>query len=335
MHDAVMAALPQADALVMAAAVANYTAASVAEQKIAHDADALNVQLVPTPDILADAAAWRRRARDAPASPRRLRGRDRGPARTCAGQARPQRHRRHRRQRRGAAGRRLRSGHQPVTIIDRRRAKKRCRCRRRAPSLGAGGSARALAAAPARPGHAREQSGDLSAHLKYFRELGVDGISRDAAGVSAASTASACGRRAGCRSTGLSHRPRRPCPSHGAPARPRLREIRDEIGDCTRCKLHKGRTNIVFGVGDPHARLMFIGEGPGADEDLKGEPFVGRAGQLLTQIIKAMGFTREQVYIANVVKCRPPENRNPEPDGISTRKLVALTTTKTKKKNWS
>jgi DNA polymerase len=95
-----------------------------------------------------------------------------------------------------------------------------------------------------------------------------------------------------------------------------LREIRDDIGDCTRCKLHKGRTNIVFGVGDPQARLMFIGEGPGADEDLKGEPFVGRAGQLLTQIIKAMGLTREQVYIANVVKCRPPENRNPEPDEI-------------------
>jgi DNA polymerase len=96
-----------------------------------------------------------------------------------------------------------------------------------------------------------------------------------------------------------------------------LQEIRDEIGDCTRCKLHKGRTNLVFGVGDPHARLMFIGEGPGADEDLKGEPFVGKAGQLLTQIIKAMGLTREQVYIANVVKCRPPQNRNPEPDEIA------------------
>jgi uracil-DNA glycosylase len=95
-----------------------------------------------------------------------------------------------------------------------------------------------------------------------------------------------------------------------------LHELREEIGECTRCKLHKGRTNLVFGVGDPHARLMFVGEGPGADEDLKGEPFIGRAGQLLTQIIKAMGLAREQVYIANVVKCRPPENRNPEPDEI-------------------
>ena len=83
-----------------------------------------------------------------------------------------------------------------------------------------------------------------------------------------------------------------------------------------RCKLHAGRTNIVFGVGNPDARLMFVGEGPGADEDEQGEPFVGRAGQLLTQIIKAMGLAREDVYIANVVKCRPPGNRNPEPDEI-------------------
>ena len=93
--------------------------------------------------------------------------------------------------------------------------------------------------------------------------------------------------------------------------------IRAEIGDCTRCKLHAGRTNLVFGVGNPEATLMFVGEGPGADEDEQGEPFVGRAGQLLTQIIKAMGFAREDVYIANVVKCRPPNNRNPEPDEIA------------------
>ena len=92
--------------------------------------------------------------------------------------------------------------------------------------------------------------------------------------------------------------------------------IRDEIGDCTRCKLHKGRTKSSSASGDPQARLMFIGEGPGADEDREASPFVGRAGQLLTQIIKAMGLTREQVYIANVVKCRPPDNRNPEPDEI-------------------
>jgi len=98
----------------------------------------------------------------------------------------------------------------------------------------------------------------------------------------------------------------------------RLKELREEIGDCTLCRLCKGRTNLVFGVGNPAARLMFIGEGPGRDEDLKGEPFVGRAGQLLTKIIEAMGYKRSDVYIANVVKCRPPENRNPEPDEIET-----------------
>lgn len=96
-----------------------------------------------------------------------------------------------------------------------------------------------------------------------------------------------------------------------------LESLREHIGDCKRCKLNKGRKNLVFGVGDPKARLMFIGEGPGADEDEKGEPFVGRAGQLLTKIILAMGFTREDVYIANCVKCRPPNNRNPELDELA------------------
>jgi uracil-DNA glycosylase len=97
-----------------------------------------------------------------------------------------------------------------------------------------------------------------------------------------------------------------------------LEELRDDIGDCRRCKLHLGRTHVVFGIGNPNAKLMFVGEGPGRDEDLKGEPFVGRAGQLLTDIItKGMGLTREDVYIANVVKCRPPENRNPEPDEVA------------------
>jgi DNA polymerase len=96
-----------------------------------------------------------------------------------------------------------------------------------------------------------------------------------------------------------------------------LDELRAVLGDCRRCKLHAGRTHLVFGVGNPNARLMFVGEGPGRDEDLKGEPFVGRAGQLLTDIItKGMGLRREDVYIANVVKCRPPENRNPEPDEV-------------------
>jgi uracil-DNA glycosylase len=97
-----------------------------------------------------------------------------------------------------------------------------------------------------------------------------------------------------------------------------LEELRAEIGDCRRCKLCSGRTHIVFGVGNPHARLMFVGEGPGRDEDLQGEPFVGRAGQLLNDIItKGMGLKREDVYIANVVKCRPPDNRNPEPDEVA------------------
>jgi DNA polymerase len=98
-----------------------------------------------------------------------------------------------------------------------------------------------------------------------------------------------------------------------------LRQIREDIGDCTRCRLAKqGRKQIVFGVGNPRADLMFIGEAPGADEDEKGEPFVGRAGQLLTNMIKAMGLTREEVYIANIIKCRPPGNRTPERDECET-----------------
>jgi DNA polymerase len=153
---------------------------------------------------------------------------------------------------------------------------------------------------------------DLAEHLRYYRDIGVDGLSRD----------SAWRRRDGDVQRATVE-PAAPPPdatpvesglAQGAAIR--LREIREDIGDCTRCKLHKSRTNLVFGVGSPDARLMFVGEGPGADEDLQGEPFVGRAGQLLTQIIKAMGFARDQVYIANVVKCRPPENRNPEPDEI-------------------
>lgn len=118
-----------------------------------------------------------------------------------------------------------------------------------------------------------------------------------------------------------------PTPSARAPARPytlsdkgcgspALLAVREALGECARCKLAGGRTNLVFGTGDPAAELVFVGEGPGADEDLQGEPFVGKAGQLLTKMIEAMGYRREQVYIANVVKCRPPGNRNPEPDEI-------------------
>jgi len=95
-----------------------------------------------------------------------------------------------------------------------------------------------------------------------------------------------------------------------------LSDIRRQLGDCTRCRLSEGRSHIVFGAGDPNAKLVFIGEGPGRDEDLQGEPFVGAAGQLLTKIIAAIGLTREQVYICNIIKCRPPRNRNPLPDEI-------------------
>ena len=99
---------------------------------------------------------------------------------------------------------------------------------------------------------------------------------------------------------------------------PDLPSLREYIGECARCKLHKGRTHLVFGVGNPNARLVFVGEGPGRDEDLQGEPFVGRAGQLLTDIIeKGMKLKRSDVYIANVVKCRPPNNRDPEEDEIA------------------
>lgn len=98
-----------------------------------------------------------------------------------------------------------------------------------------------------------------------------------------------------------------------------LRIVREDLGDCTRCRLHKqGRKQIVFGVGNPQADLMFIGEAPGADEDEQGEPFVGRAGQLLNNMIKAMGLRREDVYIANIIKCRPPGNRTPERDECET-----------------
>jgi len=97
-----------------------------------------------------------------------------------------------------------------------------------------------------------------------------------------------------------------------------LERIREDLGECTRCRLHTGRTKIVFGVGNPKAELVFVGEGPGRDEDAQGEPFVGRAGKLLTQMIEAMSLRRADVYICNVVKCRPPENRLPEKDEIAT-----------------
>ena len=111
-------------------------------------------------------------------------------------------------------------------------------------------------------------------------------------------------------------------PTSHAPARPVCKLLRDEIGDCQRCKLAPSRTNLVYGVGNPDADLVFVGEAPGADEDAQGEPFVGKAGQLLTKMIEAMGYSRADVYICNVLKCRPPGNRNPEPDEVAQLRAV-------------
>jgi uracil-DNA glycosylase family 4 len=96
-----------------------------------------------------------------------------------------------------------------------------------------------------------------------------------------------------------------------------LQQLAETVRDCRKCRLHQGRTHVVFGTGNPNADLVFVGEAPGQDEDRQGEPFVGRAGQLLTRIIEAIGLTRDQVYILNVIKCRPPDNRNPLPDEVA------------------
>jgi DNA polymerase len=150
-------------------------------------------------------------------------------------------------------------------------------------------------------------SRELADHLKFYEEIGVTGVSRD----------SQWRHRADAPDAPLTP------PAPIAPAAPvsleSLDDIKIDIGPaCTRCKLCTlGRSQIVFGVGHPRAPLMFVGEAPGEEEDKRGEPFVGRAGQLLTKIIEAIGLTREQVYIANVIKCRPPNNRNPEPDEVA------------------
>jgi uracil-DNA glycosylase family 4 len=144
----------------------------------------------------------------------------------------------------------------------------------------------------------------LAEHLRYLATLGVDGLGKDPAWSRSLTPVE-----------GPVLRPARAA----APAAAALAAIREEIGDCTRCKLHRlGRSQVVFGVGNPEADLMFVGEAPGHDEDVQGIPFVGRAGQLLTKIIEAIGLKRDDVYIANVIKCRPPENRNPEPDEVAT-----------------
>ena len=159
----------------------------------------------------------------------------------------------------------------------------------------------------------------LAEHLKFFGELGVPGLSTD----NQWSRRPAASEDA--RTSDLE-----PRPSHAGPRTPDavhiarsaaelLAAVQSDIGPaCARCKLHTlGRTQVVFGVGNPDADLMFVGEAPGADEDVQGIPFVGRAGQLLTKMIEAINLRRDDVYIANVIKCRPPGNRNPEPDEIA------------------
>jgi DNA polymerase len=161
----------------------------------------------------------------------------------------------------------------------------------------------------------------LKAHLQFAAELGVAGVSRDPAWRNRADALVL--RHA--QDERDAQTPLVVSPSNHEPAAffkssaDALVAVRTEIGDCTRCKLHAlGRKQIVFGVGNPDADLMFVGEAPGADEDIQGIPFVGRAGQLLTKIIEAIGLQREDVYIANVIKCRPPGNRNPEQDEVET-----------------
>jgi DNA polymerase len=142
---------------------------------------------------------------------------------------------------------------------------------------------------------------DIAEHLRFFQELGVTGVNRNAAWRRREASAAAAAV---------------PVVLSRSPAET-LSAIREDIGECTRCKLHaQGRQQIVYGVGNPDADLMFVGEAPGADEDVQGVPFVGRAGQLLTKIIEAIGLQRDDVYIANVIKCRPPGNRNPDPDEV-------------------
>jgi uracil-DNA glycosylase family 4 len=162
-------------------------------------------------------------------------------------------------------------------------------------------------------------SDQLKAHIDFFGELGVDGVRLEMDWHNRAADEIARGASlVRLANAGVTT----PAPQDEvvpvySSQREALAAIREDLGPCTRCKLHTlGRKQIVFGVGNPNADLMFVGEAPGADEDIQGEPFVGRAGQLLTKIIEAIGMKREDVYIANVIKCRPPGNRNPEPDEV-------------------
>jgi DNA polymerase len=161
----------------------------------------------------------------------------------------------------------------------------------------------------------REQ---IAEHLKFFGELGVAGYRKDADWAVRREQASVVSGQSSVVSGQSSVEGREPgAQSVESGGIESLSAIREDIGECVRCKLCTlGRKQIVFGVGNPNADLMFVGEAPGRDEDIQGIPFVGRAGQKLTQIIEAIGLKREDVYIANVIKCRPPENRNPEPDEV-------------------
>lgn len=162
----------------------------------------------------------------------------------------------------------------------------------------------------------------LKAHLKYYAETGIDRFDPKAVSGALKLAASVRGAR-----KSRSHQPRQSAPSTqtslfagSVPASVRdssLEEVRDDLGDCQRCKLCRDRTHIVFGAGHPQARLVFVGEGPGVEEDRQGLPFVGRAGQLLTRMIEAIQMRRDEVYICNVVKCRPPGNRTPQEDEVT------------------
>ncbi|HZS36666.1 MAG TPA: uracil-DNA glycosylase [Polyangia bacterium] len=158
-------------------------------------------------------------------------------------------------------------------------------------------------------------------HAAWLERGGVAGVPRaigESARPRAAATATATATATGNASVNARvNMNANATPNADGVAKRALALVRDELGDCTRCKLHPLRKNIVFGVGNPDAPLVFVGEAPGGDEDRTGEPFVGAAGQLLTKMIVAMGLSREEVYICNILKCRPPGNRNPEPDEIA------------------
>ncbi len=166
----------------------------------------------------------------------------------------------------------------------------------------------------------------IAAHMQYLRDLGIFDFYRRSGpdvAVEPVAASPAVVEPIAEESVIPARKPVSPQPTIGPFISPANRAeallaIRNEIGDCTRCALSRGRNKIVFGDGDPNARLMFVGEGPGADEDAQGLPFVGRAGQLLNNMILATGLKREQVYIANIVKCRPPQNRVPEPEEANT-----------------